>query len=703
MTAVIRETVPAEFSITDISPVGTVTVMGDTQQIEWNMQLEENVARTFSYSYTVGEDTPVFALFGPVEMRGVPERAIEDQEVIEEVEEISSSSESIASSESSSSISSESSSSESFESSASSESSGSSFSSSSSDYSSSSSSSDSFASSASFESSSPALQSFIQSLFGGIASLFGSVTFDEDELFFTEDRRWQMLVSDEENFDEVVRERILMLERSAAVFDANAAPSFTLVQTDLESDATVLDGSGNLLTKVALQEVLHSIVTESQIQDAVMKKIFKDEAQSIATQKLDDRTTKQELQDAVAGASADALQQKVSDVIAHNTNAQQELTDIINDNDVATEIVNEVINTELTDSILGKIAEGGTNEINVDTAIADVLAAEGDSATLLTEAVVQTVLADNATTDVIRTNVDGVSTSTSADDVQLIRVNLTGPDGSVIQNVPFHFKVGSVVLVIDPLPAFRPGLYTVEVLITNPLTGETTPMYQQFAWGVLAMNSDKDRYTAGETARIDIGVLDDAGEIVCVADLTLNITAPDGSTEQLSTDDDSIETTGTCGVKEAGFIEPDFTTNYALTQSGTYALTLTAETPNGVRSITSEISVIASPENAFFIKRTGATRLWPFAPSPMTIEVTFDTDTSGMVSERVAPGFEIVETEPEAEILTLDDGTTFIRWTGDWNAGETATFHYVYDAPDISPQFYLLGPVRILSDTPAVP
>jgi hypothetical protein len=219
----------------------------------------------------------------------------------------------------------------------------------------------------------------------------------------------------------------------------------------------------------------------------------------------------------------------------------------------------------------------------------------------------------------------------------------------------------------------------------------------------LALNAHKDRYVTGETARIDFGVLDDDGEIVCEANLTLAVTAPDGSTETFASSGQAgggeIVTTGTCGLKEAGFIEPDFTTSLVLPQAGIYELTLTAETPNGIRSINAEILVEDDPQ--FLVKRTAATRLWPFAPSPMTIDITFGSTVSGMVVERLPEGFELVSVEPDGIVVQNNDGTKSIRWRGEWQAGDTATFTYDYDAPDVSPQFYLLGPLRILTDLPA--
>src|SRR5205823_1006565 len=131
--------------------------------------------------------------------------------------------------------------------------------------------------------------------------------------------------------------------------------------------------------------------------------------------------------------------------------------------------------------------------------------------------------------------------------------------------------------------------------------------------------------------------------------------------------------------------------------AGTYHLTLTATTKNGTRSITSPLQVAGSPE--IVITRTAATRLWPFAPSPMDITVRFGREVSGTVTDIVPPDFVISRLKPEGTIEKQPDGSTLIRWEGSWRQGASAAFHYDYDAPDISPQFYLIGPLRIEGST----
>ena len=232
---------------------------------------------------------------------------------------------------------------------------------------------------------------------------------------------------------------------------------------------------------------------------------------------------------------------------------------------------------------------------------------------------------------------------------------------------------------------------------------------QDFVWGVLAMNPDKDRYLPGDKARIDIGVLNDHGNIVCTADLTLDITSPSGKTKTLSTKDQSITTTGTCGKKEAGFIEPDFTTSFTPSETGNYQLHLTAVTDNGERSTSSTLTVLdpnadgllTGDSNAVIISRTAATRLWPFAPSPMTISVKFNRDFNGTISDTVPEGFLVTDVSDGGQVSDLQDLPNesqkgyVISWNGSWQAGQTATFTYRYDAPDISPQFYLIGPLAL--------
>ena len=215
-----------------------------------------------------------------------------------------------------------------------------------------------------------------------------------------------------------------------------------------------------------------------------------------------------------------------------------------------------------------------------------------------------------------------------------LQVSVVDPRGNdiVIPNENIHFRVGSVVMVIDPLRSFTPGLYQATIQIYNPITGEVEEFEQDFAWGVLAMNTDQDVYRPGETADIHVGVLDDEGEIVGDADVVLQVVAPDGSTQNLV-----VPPTGTCGVKEVGFIEPDYRAAYTFDQAGEYRLTLTAKHENGTRSMTSTVEVVE--DTPFVVKRTSATRNYPDGPTPMTVEVEFLEDFTGNISDIVPADF----------------------------------------------------------------
>lgn len=265
----------------------------------------------------------------------------------------------------------------------------------------------------------------------------------------------------------------------------------------------------------------------------------------------------------------------------------------------------------------------------------------------------------------------------------------------------YHFSAGTAELSLDER-RFTPGLYTLIVTKTYSISGRKEEAEQEFAWGVLALNTDQDRYLPGETARIDIGVLDEYGAIVCDADLDIKITNPNGVEITISTGDGGIQITGTCGLKQPGFIEPDYQTFITMNIEGTYTLELTANNFIGAsHTLSSEVQVVSSPP--YIIHRKAATRLWPFAESPMTIDVEFRTDFTGSITDTVPDAFGITESSPKAkaELHTEMDALT-LTWSGSWSAGDTATFTYKYDAPDISPEFYLVGPLVMVSSEPAL-
>lgn len=275
---------------------------------------------------------------------------------------------------------------------------------------------------------------------------------------------------------------------------------------------------------------------------------------------------------------------------------------------------------------------------------------------------------------------------------KVVTMRLVRDDGIVIFPL-YHFGSGSSRMVMDER-RFRPGFYTLEAESTNVLTGERESVAQDFAWGVLALNTDKDRYHPDESADIHIGALDAQGEIICNANLTLTIRAPDGNVTTLRTRDRTIETTGTCGVKQGGLLSPDYETSYRFAREGIYVFKLESVTKDHTATIDAAVTVDTG--HPLVIHRKAATRLWPFAPSSMDITVAFRKAFSGRITEMVPKGFEIHKTEPEAFMGSdTASGDPTLTWQGTWNAGTSVHLSYTYDAPDISPEFYLLGPLLL--------
>ncbi|MDB4978768.1 MAG: hypothetical protein JWM56_954, partial [Candidatus Peribacteria bacterium] len=497
-------------------------------------------------------------------------------------------------------------------------------------------------------------------------------------------------------------------------FEATAMPSFTLVNINLDSTPNILNTDGTLKTTVALQEIVKSVVTDDTIKSAVVQAAIADSQQEIAREVTTDSISVTTMRDVSGGDERhlrdDILTEKVREVVSNNAIVQDQLTDSIRSNNAVEKLldasVTDTMKQAIVDSVVSQAMQTGdpllTQTSSVNAAVLG--AVEQNSADLLSAVageVVNTVSTSDSAKAIIANSVADTArkpvTGTAADaTISLISVALTSGNGTV-SHPKFHFAKGSVVLVLEPISRFTPGMYTLAVSITNPLTGETTTQTQNFAWGVLAMNTNQDRYRPGDIAQLNMGVLDDAGNMVCDAALALDITEPDGNVLHVSTADQSIEQHQSCSAKVAGVTEPDFSAFMTMTQSGTYVMRLTAETPNGTRTISSHVQV--TPDAPFIVTRKAATRLYPVGGSPMQVTVDFLQDFHGTVTDFVPDGFNILGSNPQATVQPFTDADgnteTSVAWQGSWPAGSSVTYTYIYDAPDISPQFYLVGPLML--------
>jgi hypothetical protein len=271
----------------------------------------------------------------------------------------------------------------------------------------------------------------------------------------------------------------------------------------------------------------------------------------------------------------------------------------------------------------------------------------------------------------------------------------------------------------EDLTRMTPGKYRLEVDIETDEGKET--ITQDFNWGVLAINTNKSIYLPNETAYVSMAVLDERGEMVCNAKVDLEITDPEGNTASLSTTTSSIKINPDCNKKEY-VPNADYETKYNVLGPGIYKMSLTATTKNGIFTVDDSFEVWESVP--YDIERVTATRIYPPVNYPVIINVKANKDFSGVIQERIPTEFDVVseqigyilrtEGDPAAsdsagfvqkvaltpltnEIQVTEQGKVkLIEWYVDMKEGEEYQLKYVYKAPEISPEFYLLGPLSLI-------
>ncbi len=255
------------------------------------------------------------------------------------------------------------------------------------------------------------------------------------------------------------------------------------------------------------------------------------------------------------------------------------------------------------------------------------------------------------------------------------------------------------ITIAKPEREFRPGKYTLEVTLTTPQAVIVSK--QDFSWGVLAINTDKSIYKTGDTAYLQMGVLNDQGHTICDAKLALSITGPTGTVSNFNTNNNSIVSDSSCAPDNVITV-PDYYAHFLIpNQAGTYKMTLTATTANGDKTIHDKFEVKQNTD--FTVMRTGPTRIYPVAVYPMTLNVTAKNNWSGTITETVPASFEVLHPLHSVDYMDVTVAgdpsspktqTKIISWDVTLTAGTTVTLGYKFKAPPISPEFYLLGPIR---------
>ena len=236
--------------------------------------------------------------------------------------------------------------------------------------------------------------------------------------------------------------------------------------------------------------------------------------------------------------------------------------------------------------------------------------------------------------------------------------------------------------------ARRPGKYKLQVKLVKD--GVTYVENREFTWGVLAINVNKSIYLPNEKSKIGIGVLDDEGSLVCDADVTLEITNPSNQKTVLTTANKDIKISPEClflGVTELA----DYYTDYNVGGVGTYNMNLTAVTANGTKSIQDSFTVANFVD--FDVERDGPTRIYPPSLYEMEFTVKANKSFNGEVKEYVPASF-VITPQQGLTITTVGDAK-MLTWNKTFVSGGTYDLSYEFDAPEITPEFYLLGALEI--------
>ncbi len=240
----------------------------------------------------------------------------------------------------------------------------------------------------------------------------------------------------------------------------------------------------------------------------------------------------------------------------------------------------------------------------------------------------------------------------------------------------------------------HPGKYSLKLRSVSS-EGVETEVTKQFLWGVTALNVTHAIARPGDEQMIGMAVLDDGGRTLCDATIDLTVTDPRGQVTSYSTQEQSIHKSSQCVDKNVTN-EPDYSVTLKPTISGLYALRMSATTKSGKRVDQESFQVDDSVP--FDVGRVNfPTRLYPIAAYPIRIAVTAKNDFSGSVREILPRDFVITKPFPDARLAPVIEDSTkqYLEWNVDWKKGETYFLGYTFDAPDISPALFTLGPLQI--------
>jgi len=229
---------------------------------------------------------------------------------------------------------------------------------------------------------------------------------------------------------------------------------------------------------------------------------------------------------------------------------------------------------------------------------------------------------------------------TLRDQIKELKIRHAATNEEVVTGVEEVSDDDSTTLSIATPRHFKPGKYTIAV--TNN-SGEKVE--QDFMWGVLAINTNKSMYVPKEVAKLAFAVLDEKGEMVCNAQLSLRIkNQQTGLEDTLSTENNRITVNPECNVKDL-VLKPDYEAEFPIASTGVHIMNLTAQTDKGSYAI--EDSFEVKEQIDFDVERNSATRIYPPKNYPVVFNIKSEKDFEGTITEIVPESFEIEKVATE--------------------------------------------------------
>lgn len=256
--------------------------------------------------------------------------------------------------------------------------------------------------------------------------------------------------------------------------------------------------------------------------------------------------------------------------------------------------------------------------------------------------------------------------------------------------IPFDLNetndgIWTIQLTDEARKELQPGTYTVDLTVKEGSVTFTDRF--QFQWGLLAINTNRTEYLVGDTANISLAALSENGNTLCDARLELYAITEDDFIRRLP-----VDRSGLCNGNNVVSLS-DYLSSYPVTATGTYELYVEHLAEDDSVLAHTAMTFNAVSDAPFTLERSGPTRIYPVAPYDMGLTLTARDSFTGTLTERVPAGFTVATTTTGEATVDAAGGT--IRWDVTLAQGEAATLSYRFDAPDISPYLYELGPASL--------